>query len=141
MVQKISVEIIKNIAHELAVRTMTWDEPVPEFETRIPNILESCLTVPFQRFDGKDMYKGLVAKAAMLFYLLIKNHPFQNGNKRIAMTALFIFLYLNKKWVDVDNEKLYNFAVWVAASDSEFKYETVKAIEKFITKYATKINS
>ena len=66
----------------------------------------------------------------MLFYLMIKNHPFQNGNKRIAMTTLFVFLYLNRKWLKVDSKELYNFAVWVAQSPAKLKDETVKAIEK-----------
>jgi len=39
--------------------------------------------VPFQKFSGKDLYPGLLSKAAMLFYLLIKDHPFQNGNKEL----------------------------------------------------------
>ena len=66
---------------------------------------------------------------------MIKNHPFQNGNKRIAMTALFVFLYKNKKWLKVDNQELYNFAKWVAESNPKLKEETVKAAEKFIKTY------
>ncbi|QQG42451.1 MAG: Fic family protein [Candidatus Giovannonibacteria bacterium] len=45
-------------------------------------VLESCLATPFHSFGGKSAYKGLIGKASMLFYLLVKNHPFQNGNKR-----------------------------------------------------------
>ncbi|MCX6785530.1 MAG: Fic family protein [Candidatus Komeilibacteria bacterium] len=51
---------------------------------------------PYQTFGGKQLYPGLIKKSAILFYLMIKNHPFQNGNKRIAMTTLFYFLYKNK---------------------------------------------
>ncbi len=68
----------------------------------------------------------------MLFYLMIKNHPFENGNKRIAMTTLFTFLYMNKKWLKVDTQELYNFTVWVAQSPPQFKKEATKAIEKFL---------
>jgi death-on-curing family protein len=95
-------------------------------------VLESCLATPFQRFSGKSLYPNLVSKAAFLFYLLIKNHPFQNGNKRVAMTTLFVFLYRNKKWVEVDTQELYNFTVWVAQSPRTVKDETVMAIEKFL---------
>ncbi len=63
---------------------------------------------------------------------MIKNHPFQNGNKRIAITTFFVFLYKNKKWIEVDNQELYNFTVWVASSPPKVKAETVAAIEKFI---------
>jgi death-on-curing family protein len=71
----------------------------------------------------------------MLFYLMIKNHPFQNGNKRIAMTTLFVFLYKNKKWLRVDTQELYNFTVWVASSPPKVKTQTVKAIESFLQAY------
>lgn len=141
MVKIISIEKIKYLAYELAVKTMSWSEPIPEFNTRYPNILESCLATPFQKYGGKELYQGLIAKAAILFYLLIKNHPFQNGNKRIAITSLFIFLYLNKKWLKVDNTELYNFSVWVAQSPPKLKNETVKAVEKFIKSYMVSLNN
>jgi death-on-curing family protein len=63
---------------------------------------------------------------------MIKNHPFQNGNKRIAITTLFVFLHKNRKWLKVDTQELYNFTVWVAQSPRTVKEETVKAIEKFL---------
>ncbi|MBU6500274.1 MAG: type II toxin-antitoxin system death-on-curing family toxin [Patescibacteria group bacterium] len=114
---------------------MTWDEPIPEFGSRFPNILESCLIAPFQSFGGKPAYSGLLGKAAIFFYLLVKNHPFQNGNKRIAMTALLYFLYKNKKWLKVDNQEFYNFAKWVAASNPKLKKETLAAVEKLLETY------
>ena len=126
---------VEFIAFRLAREFMTFDEPIPDFTTRFPNILESCLLVPFQKFEKKPLYRGLIGKAAILFYLLIKNHPFQNGNKRIAMTTLFVFLHKNKKWLRVDNQELYNFAVWVAQSPSKLKKETVLAIEHFFKTY------
>jgi death-on-curing family protein len=132
MIKSLSVVEINHIAFSLAREKMTYSEPIPDFSTRFPNILESCLLVPFQTFEKKSLYKSFGEKAAILFYLMVKNHPFQNGNKRIAMTTLFVFLYKNKKWLKVDNKKLYNFAVWVAGSLPELKGETVKAIEHFI---------
>jgi len=132
MIKKISIEAVKYTAHTLAKETLNWDEPIPEFDTRYPNVLESCINTPFQTYGGKDLYQGLISKAAILFYLLIKNHPFQNGNKRIAITSLFLFLYINQKWLKVDSAKLYNFAVWVAQSPTEAKEEVVNYISKFI---------
>jgi len=131
----ITVAEIEYVAHRMAKKFMEWDEPIPDFGSRFPNILESCIATPFQTFGGKTPYKGLLGKAAMLFYLMIKNHPFQNGNKRIAMATLFYFLYKNNKWLEVDNQELYNFAKWVAESNARLKNETVKAIEKFLTTY------
>ncbi|MCX5636321.1 MAG: type II toxin-antitoxin system death-on-curing family toxin, partial [Planctomycetota bacterium] len=128
----IALQEVEYIAFKLAREKLSFDEPIPDFSSRFPNVLESCLATPFQSFSGKSLYPSLVSRAAILFYLLIKNHPFQNGNKRVAMTTLFVFLYRNKKWVEVDTQELYNFTLWVAQSPRTVKDETVKAIEKFL---------
>ncbi|MCD6516044.1 MAG: type II toxin-antitoxin system death-on-curing family toxin [Candidatus Aminicenantes bacterium] len=131
----IHVKEVEYIAFRLAKEMLAFDEPIPDFSARYPNILESCLATPFQSFSKKSLYPGFLSKASILFYLLIKNHPFQNGNKRIAMTVLFVFLYKNKKWIKVDTQELYNFTIWVAQSPPRVKDETVKAIEKFLRAY------
>ena len=131
----LTISEVEYVAYSLAKKFMEWNEPIPSFDSRFPNKLESCLVIPFQSFGGKNLYPGLMAKSAILFYLMIKNHPFQNGNKRIAMTTLFYFLYKNKKWLRVDNQELYNFAKWVAESNPKLKEETVRATEKFIKTY------
>lgn len=135
----INITEVEYIAFRLAKQLMSWNEPIPDFQSRFPNILESCIVTPFQSFANKNLYQGLQAKAAILFYLMIKNHPFQNGNKRIAMTTLFYFLFKNNRWLRVDNTELYNFAKWVAESNSKLKVETVKAIDKFIITYLIKL--
>ncbi len=135
----ITLQEVEYIAFKLAKEKFSFDEPIPDFSTRFPNALESCLAVPFQKFSGKSLYPTLISKAAMLFYLLIKNHPFQNGNKRIAMTTLLVFLYRNGKWIKVDTQELYNFTVWVAQSPRTVKDETVKATEKFLKNYLVKL--
>jgi death-on-curing family protein len=128
------MEEIQFSAHELARHYLQWNEPIPEFETRYPHALEQCIFAPFQTFKGQ-LYKGLVAKASILFYLMIKNHPFQNGNKRVAVTALLLFLGKNGKWLSISPQELYNLAKWVAASPATVKNETAKAIEKEINNY------
>lgn len=124
---------IQYSAHELARKYLEWNEPIPEFETRYPYALEQCVGAPFQTFRG-PLYKGLVAKGAILFYLMIKNHPFQNGNKRIAVMSLLIFLGKNGKWIHLSPQELYNLAKWVASSPASVREETVRAIEKEIQK-------
>jgi len=139
MLTRPTVNEVEHITFKLAQELMPFDEPIPDFSTRPQNILESCLAAPFQTFGGKFLYPGFITRASMLFYLMNKNHPFENGNKRIAMTTLFTFLYANKKWLVVDRQALYRFAVWVAESLPELKDEVVKAIEKFLKKYIVKI--
>lgn len=131
----VSVKEVEYLAFRLAREHLSFDEPIPDFSTRFPNVLESCLLTPFQRVYGRTLYPSLSLKASMLFYLLIKNHPFLNGNKRIAITTLLVFLWLNGKWIGVDPKKLYNFTVWVAQSPAELKDQVVPAIEQFIKTY------
>jgi death-on-curing family protein len=137
--ERITVKEVEYIAFRLAQESMSFNEPMPEFATRYPSILESCLSAPFQSFSGKDLYPAFMEKASVIFYLMIKNHPFQNGNKRVAMTTLFYLLYRNKKWLKVDAQTLYNFAVWVAQSPSNAKEEVARYIQKFIKKYTVKL--
>ncbi|KKS82383.1 MAG: Death-on-curing family protein [Candidatus Wolfebacteria bacterium GW2011_GWC1_43_10] len=139
--KSINIIEVEYVAYRLAAELMKWNEPIPDFGSRFPNILESCLAVPFQSFAGKNLYKGLIEKASILFYLMIKNHPFQNGNKRIAMTTLLYFLFKNKKWLRVDEREFYNFARWIAESNPKLKEETVKAIQKFLKTYITGLKS
>jgi death-on-curing family protein len=134
MIALLTIDDIKTVAHALAEATMSWSEPIPPFRTRYPERLESCLATMSQTFDGKPLYPGVINHAAILFYLMVKNHPFQNGNKRIAVTALLVFLFQNGKWLKTDEQGLYNFAVWVAESPSELKDETVHAVVKFFEK-------
>jgi len=133
--KKITLKEVEYLSFRLARETMSFNEPIPDFSTRFPNTLESCLAAPFQTFSGRSLYSSFLAKASILFYLLIKNHPFQNGNKRIAMTTLFLFLHKNKKWLRVDSQELYNFAIWVTSSPPKLKDETIKAVEKFLRTY------
>lgn len=131
----LTIAEVEYVGYSLAQELMAWDEPIPPFTTRYPHALESCLATPFQTFNKKPLYRGLLNRAAILFYLLIKNHPFENGNKRIAMTTTLYFLYKHKRWLRVDNQELYNFAKWVAASNPKLKAETVLAIAKFLRTY------
>ncbi|MCL5675739.1 MAG: type II toxin-antitoxin system death-on-curing family toxin [Patescibacteria group bacterium] len=126
---------VEYLAYRLAKENLEFDEPIPEFGSRFPHILETCLVTPFQKWQKADVYHGLIAKAAILFYLMIKNHPFQNGNKRIAITALFVFLHKNNKWLKVNSQELYNFAIWVAQSPAKLNKEVLTGIEKFLKAY------
>ncbi|MFH0886731.1 MAG: type II toxin-antitoxin system death-on-curing family toxin [bacterium] len=130
--KEITIKEVEDLAFSLARKHLAFTEPIPAFSTRFPNILESSTAAPFQTFGQKPLYRGLTAKAAILFYLMIKNHPFANGNKRIAMTTLFLLLYKNHKWLKIDIQELYNFTMWITQSNPSLKKETVQAIEKLL---------
>lgn len=126
------VEEIQYVAHELACKLLGRYEPIPDFVTRFPNVLERCLGALRQTFNKKDLYPTLLDKASIFFYLMIKNHPFQNGNKRVAVMSLLYFLIQNKRWIRVDTKVLYNFAKWVAESNTDVKDAVLDAIKIFL---------
>lgn len=139
--KRLTVKEVEHVAFILAKEMLVFNEPIPDFTTRYPNKLESCLATPFLAFSGgRAPYPGLVSKASILFYLMIKNHPFQNGNKRIAITTLLVFLFMNGKWLKVDLEDFYQFTVWIAASPARAKDATALAIEKFISDHLVEID-
>ncbi len=49
----------------------------------------------YQTFDGMELYPSVEEKAAMLLYLVVKNHSFSDGNKRIAATLFLWFMNNN----------------------------------------------
>jgi death-on-curing family protein len=140
VIKKPNITEIEYVAHRLAQELMEYGEPIPPFNTRFPDKLESCLKTPFQTFERRSLYQGFEAKASILFYLMIKNHPFQNGNKRVAVLTLIYFLYSNGRKLKVVNKKLYEFSRKIASSKAENKDLIIAEIKNFITEFSEKIN-
>lgn len=139
-IKRITILEVEYVAYRLARDLMEYNEPIPDFGTRYPNVLESCLATPFQTYGSRVLYKRLIEKASILFYLMVKNHPFENGNKRIALTTLLLFLMDNKKWLRASNEELYQFAVKVAASSPNEKDDILESINKFIRNHLVNLS-
>jgi len=133
-IKKLTVADVEYVAFRLAKEMMEWDEPIPEFATRYPAKLEGCINAPFQTYDKKSLYKGIICKGSALFYYMIKDHPFQNGNKRIAITSLMYLLFSNGYWLTTSNDAIYDFAKEIAGSDPAQREETMRKIENFIKK-------
>jgi death on curing protein len=57
--------------------------------------LDSALARPQATFDGEDLYATLAEKAAALFQRLVSNHPFLDGNERLAAISVELFLLAN----------------------------------------------
>jgi len=96
----IDFELMKKMCHPIAVALFDSSvEPMTKFDEHERALLESALGNPRQTFGGKELYPSVTEKAAILYYSLIKNHPFRNGNKRTATAALLVFLYINDLWL------------------------------------------
>ena len=65
---------------------------------RSEELLLAALEAPFMTFDQKELYPTVEEKAARLCHSLISNHPFADGNKRIGMFIMLIFLKLNSAY-------------------------------------------
>lgn len=133
--KRITVKEIEYVAFSFAQKLLTFNEPIPEFGTRFPNILESCIDTPFMQFDRKDLYRGLIGKSSVLFYFMIKNHPFQNGNKRIAVMTLLYLFHKNGKWIKMSNIDLYNFAKDIAKSKPNSREKIIVEIQETLKKH------
>jgi prophage maintenance system killer protein len=94
---------------------------------------ESSIGQIAQTFDGKELYPSLEEKAATLLYLIVKNHSFVDGNKRIAAACFLYFLEKNDKLKDkegsplITNKALASLTLFVAVSKPE-EMQTVKQL-------------
>jgi death on curing protein len=76
--------------------------------------LETAAYAPRQSMFGEDLYPDLVSKAAALAAAISSNHPFSDGNKRVAVAALDVMLRLNGATLTATNDELYAFAIALA---------------------------
>lgn len=101
---------------------------------------ESVLRSVFQTFSGKDLYPSLEEKAGNLLYLIIKNHPFSDGNKRIGSFVFLRFLDINGMLYRPDGTRLVAenalvaIALMVAQSDPAEKSLMVDLVVNLLVK-------
>ncbi len=111
----LDIKLMEKMCHPLAVAIFNdSNDPIPSFQLHATQLLESSLGMPKQTYGGKDLYETVADKAVILYFSLIKNHPFQNGNKRVATTSLLVFLWINDFWLKVSDEELAQWAIDVA---------------------------
>ena len=93
---------------------------------------DSSINQIYQTFGGKDCYPTLEEKAAMLLYLITKNHSFSDGNKRIAASCFLYFLNKNNmlyknNFPIIDNGALFALTLLIAESNPD-EMEIMKQI-------------
>ena len=82
---------------------------------RDAQLLDSALKTPFQTFGGNNLYPNILDKASQLCYSLIENHPFVDGNKRIGVHLMLLFLKLNNIEVNYSQQELVDFGLDIAS--------------------------
>lgn len=99
--------------------------------------LKEIIGTIYQSFDGKDLYQTTEEKAANFLYLIIKNHAFIDGNKRIAATLFIYFLefynilYIENKQV-IDNNTLVAITLLIAESNPKEKNILTDLVMNFL---------
>lgn len=93
---------------------------------------DSSINQIYQTFGGEDCYPTLEEKAAMLLYMLVKNHSFTDGNKRIGAACFLHFLEKNNMLYQngapiLDNATLFALTLLIASSKPEEK-DTMKQV-------------
>lgn len=86
-------------------------------------LLESAIENIYATFDGVELYPSKEEKAARLGYSLISNHAFVDGNKRIGIYIMLLFLELNGIKIEATNDEVLKLGLSVA--DSSAHYEDI----------------
>jgi death-on-curing family protein len=130
----LAIEIISNIKAKLIER----NEASNLFGHETGNKFKSIIGALYQTFDKKDLYLSVEEKASHLLYLIIKDHPFSDGNKRIASLMFVYFLekngYLYKANGEckVTNNTVVAISLLIAASDPREKDMMIKIVTNLI---------
>ena len=115
------------------IATMQSDFESDVFAKPKDDSFESSINQIRQAFDGNDLYPSLEEKAATLLYLIVKNHSFVDGNKRIAAACFLYFMEQNKllfyaeNEVIISNDALASLTLFIASSKSD-ESDTVKKL-------------
>ena len=121
-----------NIIHRLK-----FNEKSKIFGIEREKSLESIINNIYQSFGGKDIYNSIEEKAANFLYLIVKNHVFIDGNKRIAATLFIYFLnfynilYKEDRQV-IDNNTLAALTLLVAESNPKEKEVMIDLVMNFL---------
>lgn len=89
-------------------------------------LLESAAAQPMAMFGGLFLHEDMAAKAGAYLFHLAMNHPFVDGNKRVAVSAAIVFLDLNDQDLLATPDELEQFTLAVARSE-----RTKKQVIKF----------
>ena len=125
-----AMEQIQRLRDKFGASILFGNEKDDSFKSSIGQI--------YQTFDGDELYPSVEEKAAMLLYLVTKNHSFSDGNKRIAATLFLWFLNNNHLLYHSDGSKriadstLVALTLMIAESKTEEKDVMVKVVVNLI---------
>ncbi len=119
------------------INKLRFNEESTLFAVERDKGLESIIGNIYQSFDGQDIYKSIEEKGANFLYLIVKNHVFADGNKRIAATLFIYFLnfygilYKDGKQT-IDNNTLAALTLLIAESNPKEKEILIDLVINFL---------
>ena len=128
-----AMEAIRRLRERFGGSSLFGNEKDESFKSSIGQL--------YQTFDGVELYPSVEEKAAMLLYLVTKNHSFSDGNKRIAATLFLWFLNNNGVLYRADGSKrianntLVALTLMIAESRPEEKDIMVKVVVNLINQH------
>jgi DNA ligase (NAD+) len=117
-----------NAIGELKQNLLLIGEATELFANERNDNLQSILANLEQTMFGEELYKSIEEKAANLLYMIIKDHPFSDGNKRIGSFLFLLYIQVNKLPLKIDNVGLISLALLVAESNPQQKDLIVRLI-------------
>jgi prophage maintenance system killer protein len=127
-----AMEAIRSLKEKFGESWLFGNEKDDSFKSSIGQI--------YQTFGGEELYPSIEEKAAMLLYLVTKNHSFSDGNKRIAATLFLWFmdrngiLYTPEGYKRIADNTLVALTLMIAESRTEEKDVMVKVVVNLINK-------
>ena len=119
------------------INKLRFNEESDIFAIERDSGLEAIIGNIYQTFDGNDVYKSIEEKASNFLYMIVKNHVFIDGNKRIAATLFIYFLnyydilYKDDKQV-IDNNTLAALTLLIAESNPKEKDIIIDLVMNFL---------
>lgn len=119
------------------INTLKFKEESTIFALERNKGLDTIIKNIYQTFGGKDVYKSVEEKAANFLYMIVKNHVFIDGNKRIAATLFIYFLQFydilikDNKYI-IDNNTLTSLTLLIAESNPSEKDILVNLVTNFL---------
>ena len=119
------------------INKLRFNEESTLFAVERDRGLESIIGNIYQSFDGQDIYKSIEEKGANFLYLIVKNHVFADGNKRIAATLFIYFLnFYDILYKDgnqiIDNNTLAALTLLIAESNPKEKDVIIDLVINFL---------
>ena len=108
------------VIHEKMIEEFGGRAPIHDF-----TLLHSAVERPRATFSGRDLYSTIFEKAAALIHSLILNHPFDDGNKRTAITSCAAFLAFNGWHLNLPKEESIQFTLDI--DSHKLSYEGIVA--------------